>query len=106
LLGTTRTGPDLFNVGARLPSIDWQLLHLYNPRVVHKDSIMPSYPFLFHHVDEAAEGDKVVNLPPPYGPESGQIIATEDALALAEYLLALDHTYPAPTLPKTNKPKE
>jgi cytochrome c oxidase cbb3-type subunit 2 len=27
-------------------------------------------------------------------------------LALAEYLLALDHTYPAPTLPKTDKPKE
>lgn len=110
LLGTMRTGPDLFNVGARLPSIDWQLLHLYNPRTVHKDSIMPSYPFLFRHVDEPAEDDKVVYLPGPYAPESGQIVATEDALALAEYMLALDHTYPAPTLPKlppkSDEPKE
>jgi cytochrome c oxidase cbb3-type subunit 2 len=106
LLGTMRTGPDLFNVGARLPSIDWQLLHLYNPRVVHRDSIMPSYPFLFRHVDEAEAGDKIVYLPASFGPESGQIVATDDALALAEYLLALDHTYPAPTLPKADNSRE
>lgn len=105
LLGTMRTGPDLFNIGARQPSIDWQLMHLYSPVSIIKDSIMPPYRFLFRHVDEAAEGDKVVNIPPPYGPESGQVVATEDALALAEYLLALDHTYPAPTLPKPAEPK-
>src|SRR3546814_11471675 len=28
LLGTMRTGPDLLNVGVRLPSRDWQLTHL------------------------------------------------------------------------------
>ncbi|MBQ0762338.1 cbb3-type cytochrome c oxidase subunit II [Marinobacter psychrophilus] len=106
LLGTMRTGPDLFNVGARLPSIDWQLLHLYNPRAVYQDSIMPSYTFLFRHVDKAEAGDKVVHLQAAFGPESGQIVATDDALALAEYLLALDHTYPAPTLPKADNPKE
>jgi cytochrome c oxidase cbb3-type subunit 2 len=101
-----RTGPDLFNVGVRFPSIDWQLLHLYNPRVVHKDSIMPSYPFLFRNVQEVADGDKVVYLPAPYAPESGHIVATADALALAEYMLALDRTYPAPTLPKAANPEE
>ncbi|MFP3976501.1 cbb3-type cytochrome c oxidase subunit II [Marinobacter sp. KMM 10035] len=110
LLGTMRTGPDLFNIGARQPSIDWQLMHLYNPRAIIKGSIMPSYPFLFRHVEEPAEGDKVVNIPPPYGPETGKIVATEDALALAEYMLALDHTYPAPTFPKkppnSDEPKE
>ena len=31
LLGTMRTGPDLLNIGARQPSKDWHLGHLYQP---------------------------------------------------------------------------
>lgn len=106
LLGTMRTGPDLFNVGARLPSVDWQLLHLYNPRAVYSASIMPSYTFLFRNVDEVEEGDKVVYMQAAFGPESGHVVATDDAIALAEYMLALDHTYPAPTLPKSAEARE
>ena len=34
LLGSMRTGPDLLNIGARQPSSDWHLAHLYNPRAV------------------------------------------------------------------------
>lgn len=105
LMGTMRTGPDLFNVGARLPSIDWQLLHLYNPRIV-PDSIMPSYRFLFKVVDKVEEGDKEIHPGKGFGPETGHVIATDKALALAKYLLALDHTYPAPTLPQPDTEKE
>ena len=47
LLGTMRTGPDLFNIGARQPSDQWHLGHLYQPRAYVSASIMPSYPFLF-----------------------------------------------------------
>jgi cytochrome c oxidase cbb3-type subunit I/II len=46
LWGTRRIGPDLsreFN----LRSADWQLTHLYNPRLVFRDSVMPGYPWLF-----------------------------------------------------------
>lgn len=46
LWGTRRIGPDLsreFN----LHSADWQLTHLYNPRFVVRDSVMPGYPWLF-----------------------------------------------------------
>src|SRR5438445_11617495 len=46
LWGTRRIGPDLsreFNIHPR----DWQLTHLYNPRLVVRDSIMPPYPWLF-----------------------------------------------------------
>ena len=32
LLGTMRTGPDLFNIAVRQPSEDWHLGHLYQPR--------------------------------------------------------------------------
>lgn len=106
LMGTMRTGPDLFNIAARQPSADWQLIHLYNPRAVVEGSIMPPYRFLFRHVEKPGPNDRVVNIPPPFAPKTGSIIATADALALTAYLLSLDHTYPAPTLPKADKPKE
>lgn len=106
LLGTMRTGPDLFNIGARQPSEDWHLLHLYNPQTVMEGSIMPPYRFLFNVVDEPGPDDKVVNIPPPYGPESGKVVATEEGMALVAYLLSLDHTYPAPTLPQPETAKE
>jgi cbb3-type cytochrome c oxidase subunit I len=47
LWGTRRIGPDLareFNLRPR----DWQLTHLYNPRLVVWDSVMPPYPWLFN----------------------------------------------------------
>lgn len=47
LMGTERTGPDLTNTGVRQPSLDWNLVHLYNPRIVVKESIMPAFPWLF-----------------------------------------------------------
>src|SRR5690606_38982328 len=47
LLGSERTGPDLTHVGSRQPSLDWHLLHLYNPRLVVGESVMPGYPWLF-----------------------------------------------------------
>lgn len=106
LMGTMRTGPDLFNIGARQPSIDWQLIHLYNPQAVLKGSIMPPYRFLFRHVENPGPDDYVVNVPPPFAPKTGKIIATDEALALTAYLLSLDHTYPAPTLPKSVDIKE
>lgn len=96
LLGTMRTGPDLFNIGARQPSIDWQLGHLYQPRAYVPGSVMPSFPFLFEHKAQADEGDTVVALPPSAAPAEGVVVAKPEALDLVAYLLALDHTYPAP----------
>lgn len=102
LLGSMRTGPDLFNIGARQPSKDWHLGHLYQPRAYVKDSIMPAYPFLFRLKDAPEEGDQVVNLPPAYAPLGKVVVATSDALDLVKYLQSLDHTYPA--LPAAPKP--
>jgi cytochrome c oxidase cbb3-type subunit 2 len=94
LLGVSRTGPDLFNIGARQPSADWHLAHLYQPRAVTPGSVMPAYPFLFRVVGHAGPGDKVVNLPPAFAPASGVVVATQDALDLVDYLTSLNHTYP------------
>jgi cbb3-type cytochrome c oxidase subunit II len=51
LLGTQRTGPDLTGVGDRLPSASWHYWHLYDPRSVSPDSVMPSYRYLFRITD-------------------------------------------------------
>jgi cytochrome c oxidase cbb3-type subunit 2 len=45
LWGSKRTGPDLARVGGRY-SDEWQRAHLYNPRDLVPESIMPAYPFL------------------------------------------------------------
>ena len=43
VLGTERTGPDLTNVGKRRASKIWNYIHLYNPRSVVKESVMPAF---------------------------------------------------------------
>ena len=46
LWGSKRTGPDLARVGGRY-SDEWHRAHMYNPRDVVPESVMPSYPWLF-----------------------------------------------------------
>lgn len=94
LLGSMRTGPDLFNIGARQPSKDWHLGHLYQPRAYVPGSIMPAYPYLFETKAAAEPGDEVVKLPPGHGPSQGVVVARPEALDLVKYLQGLDHTYP------------
>lgn len=46
LWGTRRIGPDLSRASGTRPQ-DWQLTHLFSPRDVVPDSVMPSYAALF-----------------------------------------------------------
>lgn len=94
LLGTMRTGPDLLNVGARLPSRAWQLTHLYQPRAIVPNSLMPNFPYLFEEKEQPEEGDVVVQLPKKWTPEGKVVVARQAALDLVAYLLSLDRTYP------------
>jgi cytochrome c oxidase cbb3-type subunit 2 len=93
LMGTERTGPDLTNIGARLPSADWHLLHLYNPRAVVQASIMPAYPWMFEWKEKVDDDDKVVQIPDVYrGGRKGHLVAREEALQLVAYLQTLKQT--------------
>jgi cytochrome c oxidase cbb3-type subunit 2 len=91
LLGSERTGPDLSNVGARQPSTVWQYIHLYNPRAVVPESIMPSFPWLFDRVDvdDVPAGVAPVPLPAAYAPSQGRVVPSQKAQALVAYLLSL-----------------
>lgn len=90
LAGTERTGPDLTDVGNRQPSLEWNLVHLYNPRIVVKESVMPSYPWLFERKATPSADDVVVNVPAGFlQGKPGKIVATSEALQLVAYLQAL-----------------
>lgn len=95
LLGTMRTGPDLFNIGARQPSDQWHLGHLFQPRAYVPGSIMPSYPYLFDIKDSADKGDLEVRLPGTAQPRGKVVVAKPEALDLVAYLKSLDRSFPA-----------
>ncbi|MBI6545823.1 MAG: cbb3-type cytochrome c oxidase subunit II [Cyanobacteria bacterium NC_groundwater_1444_Ag_S-0.65um_54_12] len=96
LLGTSRTGPDLFNVGVRLPDINWHLLHLYQPRAVAPWSIMPAFGYLFAVKDTPLPGDRVIAVPANYRTVGKVVVAKSAAIDLASYLIGLRHTYQVP----------
>jgi cytochrome c oxidase cbb3-type subunit I/II len=47
LWGSKRTGPDLAREGGKNTNL-WHFKHMYNPRFITKNSIMPSYSWLFY----------------------------------------------------------
>jgi cytochrome c oxidase cbb3-type subunit 2 len=102
-MGTERTGPDLTNIGTRQPSTDWHLMHLYNPRAVVENSIMPAYSWMFEMKDSVEEGEVVVNIPSKFlNGKGGKVIAGQEALDLVAYLQSLKQ---AP-LPENNPAPE
>lgn len=91
MLGSQRVGPDLANVGARYPDLNWHLIHLYAPRLVVKDSPMPPYRYLFEkrRIEQARSPEALV-LPPGLAPTPGfEIVPRREARALAAYLVSL-----------------
>ena len=99
LLGTSRTGPDLMNIGVRQPSEDWQLGHLYQPRAYVPGSIMPAFPFLFELKAKADKEDRVLKLPPGAGPAGQEVVARSEALDLVRYLQSLNRSQPIVAVP-------
>ncbi len=104
VLGINRVGPDLSNIGAEqaedsprryLSDAQWHYRHLYNPRSVVKDSVMPAHRFLFHTRKIVGQrSDYAVNLTGADTPRYGyEVVPTEDARALVAYLLSLDRTH-------------
>jgi cytochrome c oxidase cbb3-type subunit 2 len=93
LMGTERTGPDLTDIGNRQPSLEWNLLHLYQPRAVVKASIMPAYQWLFEQKENPNAHDVIVAVPEEFlKNKKVKIVAKEEALQLVAYLQSLKQT--------------
>lgn len=87
LLGTMRTGPDLSNIGSRQPSRDWQHLHMYDPRILVKWSIMPGFPFLYKVISSPNKPQRqAISIP---GETDKWILPTPAAENLVLYLMSL-----------------
>lgn len=103
LMGTERTGPDLTDVGNRQSSKDWNLMHLYQPRSVVAQSIMPSYKWLFEMKANPSKSDVVVSMPPEFlEGKTGKLVAKKEALQLVAYIQSLKQT----PLPEGTAPQE
>jgi cytochrome c oxidase cbb3-type subunit 2 len=89
LLGSERTGPDLTNIGVRQPSAVWQYLHLYNPRAVVRESIMPAFSWVFDGLPAERGGANVGAWRKAYAPAQGVVVPTHAAEALIAYLASL-----------------
>ena len=109
-LGSLRVGPDLANIGARLPDAKILLLHLYAPSAVTKNSAMPSFKFLFEvRKFVSAPSADALNLPKEFAPaaEHFEVVPKPEAKQLVAYLLSLRADaplYEAPFTPATLKP--
>jgi cytochrome c oxidase cbb3-type subunit 2 len=105
-LGSLRVGPDLAGVGTRLPDANWQLLHLYAPKSVVKDSAMPPFRYLFEvkKIGDAPSPD-ALNLPKEFAPADGyEVVPKPGAKLLVAYLVSLHADVPlydAPFTPQT-----
>jgi len=100
LLGTMRTGPDLTNVGERLPDANWHHLHLWDPRLPYEHSIMPSFHFLYdvRPIDpETGPSANALRLSGSSAPPVGfEVVPTRRAEALVAYLMSLRLDYDLP----------
>lgn len=114
LLGSSRMGPDLSNVGAKdwrnNPKGDlaapkqrdaqWHYAHLYAPREFFKDSNHPSYRYLFDEKPIVGQrADDALELKGADAPAAGrQIVPSNEAKSLVAYLLSLDRSHDLPEL--------
>jgi ribosomal protein L7/L12 len=103
-LGSQRVGPDLANVGLRLPDPNWELCHLYEPRSEAQGSAMPACRFLFEKrpVGPVPSPEALV-FPAGTGPGPGyEVLPRPEAKALAAYLLSLRADAPLFEAPMTS----
>jgi len=106
MLGTSRTGPDLTNIGERQPSVEWHLSHLYNPQITSKGSVMPPYPFLFEvrPVGERGPSAEALKLAGEHAAPAGyEVVPTAAAKQLVAYLRSLKTSSALPEAPLPRK---
>jgi cytochrome c oxidase cbb3-type subunit II len=105
VLGDSRSGPDLSNVGVRQTDPQWFYRLLLDPRLVDPASSMPAYPWLFKTQKIVGQRSAdALRLEGEHAPAAGyEIIPTEQARNLVGYLLSRKANYPLPEAPE---PKE
>ena len=106
LLGTSRTGPDLKDVGSRIPDTNWHHLHLYNPQITSRGSNMPPYAFLYEKrpIPESGPSPDALSLSGEFAVADGyEVVPTRRARELVAYLMELRLDYELPEIKMTQE---
>ena len=108
MLGTSRTGPDLTNIGERQADYVWHYAHLYDPQITSKGSIMPPYPFLFEkrRIGTGGPSPDALKLTGEFAlPAGWEVIPRPAARQLVEYLRSLKTSVDLPEAPLPKAPE-
>lgn len=77
-------------------SAAWHHKHLYDPRSLNADSIMPAFKFLYEK--RRTSGERAADALPLSGrdapPDGYEVVPTYDAQCLVAYLMSLDQSHP------------
>lgn len=105
LLGRSRIGSDLTNVGLRVENADELHLMFYNPRIAAPKSNMPSYSFLYETREIVGErSNDALELPGSFAPKVGmEVVPTSKAKALVAYMFGLKIDYDLAEAPSLKK---
>jgi len=95
LLGNSRIGPDLANVGLREHSDNWLHQHLFEPQSIFPSSLCPPSPFLYQQIDEPVKSD--IEIVSNENADGNRFIRpTVRASRLVSYLQELKQDYELP----------
>ncbi|MBM4455093.1 MAG: cytochrome oxidase [Verrucomicrobia bacterium] len=97
MTGFSRIGPDLSNIGARLPDTEKLMQHLYDPRLLKKSSTCPPHPWLFRKVPAGPRTEPGALKVSPDGWH--QLVPAYQAKCLVAYLQSLTVNYALPEAP-------
>lgn len=96
MIGNLRMGQDLANIGVRQPDANWHFLHLYNPQITSKGSVMPPYAYLFTKQRIRQQpSPNALPLTGEFAVETGfEVVPNREASALVAYLQSLQAEVP------------
>ncbi len=101
LLGNTRIGPDLANVGLREYTEEWLHQHLFEPQSLVPESVCPPSPFLYEVSDQEKSGSLEVVL---FNGNTKFIKPSVRADRIVGYLRSLKQDYELPEMAFVDDP--
>jgi len=105
LLGNSRIGPDLANLGLRDYSDEWFHQHLFEPQSIIPSSLCPPSPFLYDEIDEPVHADIEVTSELDVD-KTRYIRPSIRASRLVAYLQSLKQDYELPEVAFVDQPVE
>jgi cytochrome c oxidase cbb3-type subunit 2 len=77
-------------------SAAWHHVHLYSPRSINVDSVMPSYRFLYQtrRISDMPSAEALHLIGSDAPPDGWEVVPTFDAKCLVAYLMSLNQSHP------------